>query len=315
MNSDTAFVTDGLTRHFGEVVAVDHLTLEVQAGEVFGFLGHNGAGKTTTVRMLNGVLAPTSGTARVLGLAPMEQGPALRRRTGVLTETPSLDERLTGQENLEVYAKLYGIPRGEIAARVKELMELFQLDDRADEKAGDYSKGMKQRLALARALLHRPEILFLDEPTSGLDPVATRLVHDLITHLSHDEERTVFLCTHNLDEAQKLCDRVAVLEHGKLVALGTPEELASKIGRSQRLELQVARGDEETVLRLLAEAPGVSAHRENGTIVAAGAEWAAIPGLVTSLASAGVRIYRVAPQEASLEDTYFALQSEKEEMS
>ncbi len=315
MNSDTAFITDGLTRHFGEVVAVDHLTLEVQAGEVFGFLGHNGAGKTTTVRMLNGVLAPTSGTARVLGLAPMEQGPALRRRTGVLTETPSLDERLTGRENLEVYAKLYGIPRREIAARVKELMELFQLDDRAEEKAGDYSKGMKQRLALARALIHRPEILFLDEPTSGLDPVATRLVHDLITHLSHDEERTVFLCTHNLDEAQKLCDRVAVLEHGKLVALGTPEELASKIGRSQRLELQVARGDEETVLRLLAEAPGVSAHRENGTIVAAGAEWAAIPGLVTSLASAGVRIYRVAPQEASLEDTYFALQSEKEEMS
>jgi ABC-2 type transport system ATP-binding protein len=315
MNSDTAFVTDGLTRHFGEVVAVDHLTLEVHAGEVFGFLGHNGAGKTTTVRLLNGVLAPTSGTARVLELAPMEQGPALRRRTGVLTETPSLDERLTGRENLEIYAALYGVPRRQIAARVNELMEVFQLDDRADEKAGDYSKGMKQRLALARALIHRPEILFLDEPTSGLDPVARRLVHAMITHLSHDEERTVFLCTHNLDEAQKLCDRVAVLEHGKLIALGTPAELASKIGRSQRLELQVARGDEETALRLLQEAPGVSAHRENGTIVAAGAEWAAIPGLVTSLASAGVRIYRVAPQEASLEDIYFALQSEKEEMS
>ncbi len=315
MNSDTAVVTDGLTRHFGEMVAVDHLTLEVRAGEVFGFLGHNGAGKTTTVRMLNGVLAPTSGTARVLGLAPLEEGPALRRRTGVLTETPSLDERLTGRENLEVYATLYGIPRREIAARVKELMEVFQLDDRADEKAGDYSKGMKQRLALARALIHRPQLLFLDEPTSGLDPVATRLVHDMITHLSHDEERTVFLCTHNLDEAQKLCDRVAVLEHGKLVALGTPAELASKVGRSQRLELQVARGDEEAALRLLAEAPGISAHRENGKIVAAGAEWAAIPGVVTSLASAGVRIYRVAPQETSLEDTYFALQSEKEEMS
>ena len=315
MNSEIAFVTDGLTRHFGDVVAVDHLTLEVRAGEVFGFLGHNGAGKTTTVRMLNGVLAPTSGTAQVLGLAPTEQGPALRRRTGVLTETPSLDERLTGRENLEIYATLYGVPRREIAARVGELMELFQLDDRADEKAADYSKGMKQRLALARALIHRPQLLFLDEPTSGLDPVATRLVHDMITHLSHDEDRTVFLCTHNLDEAQKLCDRVAVLEHGKLVALGTPEELASKIGRSQRLEFQVARADEETVLRLLAEAPGVSAHREDGTIVAAGAEWEAIPGLVASLASSGVRIYRVAPQEASLEEAYFALQSEKEEMS
>jgi len=194
-------------------------------------------------------------------------------------------------------------------------MELFQLDKRADEKAGDYSKGMKQRLAIARALIHRPELIFLDEPTSGLDPVATRQVHDMITHLSHDEERTVFLCTHNLDEAQKLCDRVAVLEHGKIVALGTPEELANKIGRGQRLELQVERGDEETALRLLKEAPGVSAQRENGTIVAAGAGWAAIPGLVMSLASAGVRIYRVAPLEASLEDAYFALQSEKEVMS
>jgi ABC-2 type transport system ATP-binding protein len=315
MNSDTAFVTDGLTRHFGAVVAVDHLTLEVQAGEVFGFLGHNGAGKTTTVRMLNGVLAPTSGTARVLGLAPTEQGPALRRRTGVLTETPSLDERLTGRENLEIFAALYGVPRREIAVRVNELMEIFQLDGRAEEKAGDYSKGMKQRLALARALVHGPELLFLDEPTSGLDPVARRLVHDLITHLSHDEERTVFLCTHNLDEAQKLCDRVAVLEHGKLVALGTPAELAGKLGHSQRMELQVARGDEETALRLLSQTPGVSAQRENGTIVAAGAEWAAIPELVTSLAYAGVHIYRVAPQEASLEDTYFALQTEKEEMS
>ncbi len=315
MNSDTAFVTDGLTRHFGEVVAVDHLTLEVHAGEVFGFLGHNGAGKTTTVRLLNGVLAPTSGTAQVLGLAPMEQGPALRRRTGVLTETPSLDERLTGRENLEIFAALYGVPRREIAARVQELMEVFQLDNRADEKAGDYSKGMKQRLAIARALIHRPELLFLDEPTSGLDPVATRQVHDMITHLSHDEERTVFLCTHNLDEAQKLCDRVAVLEHGRIVAMGTPEELANKIGRTQRLELQVERGDEETALRLLNEAPGVSAHRKDGVLIAAGAEWAAIPGLITSLASAGVRIYRVAPLEASLEDAYFALHSEEEVVS
>jgi ABC-2 type transport system ATP-binding protein len=315
MNQGTAFVTDGLTRHFGAVVAVDHLTLEVRAGEVFGFLGHNGAGKTTTVRMLNGVLDPTSGTAQVLGLTPMDQGPALRSRTGVLTETPSLDERLTGRENLEIFAALYGVPRREIASRVKELMVLFQLDDRAEGKAGDYSKGMKQRLALARALIHRPELLFLDEPTSGLDPVARRLVHELITHLSHDEQRTVVLCTHNLAEAQKLCDRVAVLEHGKLVALGTPAELAHRLGHSQRLEIEVERADVEKTLRLLAAAPGISAHREDGTIVAAGADRTAIPELVTSLASAGVHIYRVAPQEASLEDTYFALQREKGEMS
>jgi ABC-2 type transport system ATP-binding protein len=315
MNSNAAFVTDGLTRHFGAVVAVDHLTLEVQAGEVFGFLGHNGAGKTTTVRLLNGVLAPTSGTARVLGLAPTEQGPALRRRTGVLTETPSLDERLTGRENLEIYAALYGVPRREIAARVKGLLEVFDLESRAEEKAADYSKGMKQRLALARALIHHPELLFLDEPTSGLDPVATRQVHEMIVHLTHDEERTVFLCTHNLDEAQKLCDRVAVLEHGKLAALGTAAELARQLGHGQRLELQVAPGDEETALRLLKETLGVSAHREDGVLIASGVGQENIPELLTSLASAGVRVYRVTPQEVPLEDIYFALHSEQEEIS
>jgi ABC-2 type transport system ATP-binding protein len=315
MTSNAVFVTDGLTRHFGSVVALDHLTLEVQAGEVFGFLGHNGAGKTTTVRLLNGVLAPTSGTVRVLGLTPVEQGPALRRRTGVLTETPSLDERLTGWENLEIYAALYGVPRYEIASRVKDLLEVFDLASRAEEKTGDYSKGMKQRLALARALIHRPELLFLDEPTSGLDPVAARLVHDMISHLSHDEERTVFLCTHNLNEAQKLCDRVAVLEHGKMVALGTPAELARKLGCGQRLELEVAPGNVETALHLLKKVSGVSAYRENGTIIASVAERENIPGLVTSLTSGGVRIYRVSPQEAPLEDIYFALHSEQEEIS
>jgi len=174
---------------------------------------------------------------------------------------------------------------------------------------------MKQRLALARAMIHRPELLFLDEPTSGLDPMAARQVHDMITHLSHDEERTVFLCTHNLDEAQKLCDRVAVLEHGRLIALGTAAELARDRGGSQRLELTVAPGDEETALRLLKEAPGVSAQREDGAIVASGAERETIPTLVTSLASAGVRIYRVVPQEASLEDVYFSLHGQQEEMS
>jgi ABC-2 type transport system ATP-binding protein len=315
MASVPAFVTDGLTRHFGEVVAVNRLTLEVQPGEVFGFLGHNGAGKTTTVRLLNGVLAPTSGTARVLGLAPVEQGPALRRRTGVLTETPSLDERLTGRENLKIFAALYGVPQREIAARVTDLLEVFDLADRGDEKAGDYSKGMKQRLALARALIHGPELLFLDEPTSGLDPVAARQVHELITHLSHDEKRTVFLCTHDLNEAQELCDRVAIMEHGRLVAMGTASELAGRLGRGHRLKLEVGPGDEEKALRLLAEAPGVSAGREEGAIVAAVMGREIIPGLVASLASAGVRIYRVAPQEASLEDIYFALHGGQEELS
>src|SRR5512136_3477292 len=154
-----------LTRCFKETTAVNQLSLEVQAGEIFGFLGHNGAGKTTTVRLLNGVIDPTSGSMRVLGFDPQVKGPELRARTGVLTETPSLDERLTAWDNLSIYADLYGVPRKAVKSRISELLTEFDLADRAHEKVGGYSKGMKQRLALARALLHNPRVIFLDEPT------------------------------------------------------------------------------------------------------------------------------------------------------
>src|SRR5512138_1743622 len=229
----------GLSRRFGEIQAVDQLSLEVQAGEIFGFLGHNGAGKTTTVRLLNGVLEPTSGQARVLGLDPQTEGPAVRAQTGVLTETPSLDERLTARDNLSIYADLYNVPRPEVSGRVNSLLSEFELADRADEKVGGYSKGMKQRLALARALIHRPNVLFLDEPTTALDPVAARHVHTLVETLARREGCTVFLCTHNLVEAQKLCDRVAVMEHGRLMAVGTPSDLTRQYVKRLDVDLEV----------------------------------------------------------------------------
>jgi ABC-2 type transport system ATP-binding protein len=310
---EPVIVADGLTRRFGDVVAVDRLNLEVRPGEIFGFLGHNGAGKTTSVRLFNGVLAPSDGQARVLGLRPVLDGPALRRRTGVLTETPSLDERLTGRENLVIYADLYDVPQARVASRVKELLEGFELADRADQKVGGYSKGMKQRLALARALLHQPELLFLDEPTSGLDPVAARHVHELILRLSHEEKHTVFLCTHNLIEAQNLCDRVAVLEHGRLVALGTPHELAQQLGRRLRLEIEIAPDGLPAALDVMRASLGrAEPSQKDGTITVTGADREAIPGLVAALVGAGVRIYRVTPQEPSLEDVYFALHGEEE---
>jgi ABC-2 type transport system ATP-binding protein len=311
--AEPAIIAKELSRSFGDLVAVDDLTLEIQAGEVFGFLGHNGAGKTTTVRLLNGILAPTGGTARVLGLEPLSEGPSLRRRTGVLTETPSLDERLTGRENLEIYAQIYGVARSAIASRTAELLERAELETRADEKVGDYSRGMKQRLALSRALLHQPEILFLDEPTSGLDPVATRRVHELILRLSRKEGRTVFLCTHNLVEAQSLCDRVAVLEHGRLVALGTPAELAQQLGRSLRLEIEIEPGDLKAAARVIRSLlAGVEPETEGDTLTVVGAQRDQIPELVGALIAQGVRIYRVAQQEPSLEDVYFALHGEGE---
>ena len=308
MSAHHVIVTHGLTRRFGATLAVHDLTLSVERGEVLGFLGHNGAGKTTTVRLLNGVLAASSGQAVVLGLDPAADGPALRRRTGVLTETPSLDERLTARENLTIYADLYGVPVGEVRRRVAELLERFGLAERADEKAGGYSRGMKQRLALARALLHRPELLFLDEPTAGLDPVAARQVLDLIQHQSRSEGHTVFLCTHNLAEAQRVCDRVAVLEHGRMVVIGAPGALGQQIGLPLRFEVETAPEDAAAALAVLRGRAGLRhLSADGGVICAQGTHRDDIPGLLAALVAAGVRVYRVAPLEASLEDVYFAI--------
>ena len=307
--------TSSLSRRFGEKNAVDQLTLEVQAGEIFGFLGHNGAGKTTTVRLLNGVLESTSGEARVLGLDPQAEGPALRARTGVLTETPSLDERLTAYDNLSIYADLYNVPRAEVVGRVNSLLAEFELADHADEKVGGYSKGMKQRLALARALLHKPEVLFLDEPTSSLDPVAARHVNDLVENLARREGCTVFLCTHNLVEAQKLCDRVAVMEHGRLVALGTPSDLTRQYVKRLDVDLEVDPAQIESTLQLLQELPQLvigSQKQEKDilTLTLSGRE--AIPKLLSILVQKGLHVYRLAPQEANLEEVYFAIHGDTE---
>ncbi|MCC6904806.1 MAG: ABC transporter ATP-binding protein [Anaerolineae bacterium] len=305
--------TWGLVRRFGEVTAVNGLTLEVRRGEVFGFLGHNGAGKTTTVRLLNGVLSASDGKVRVLGLDPALEGPALRRRTGVLTENPSLDERLSARENLEIYAALYDVPVAETRRRVADLMGQFDLGERAGDKAGSYSKGMKQRLALARALLHAPELIFLDEPTAGLDPVAARDVRELIMHLSREEGRTVFLCTHNLVEAQRLCDRVAVLDSGRLIAIGTPAELGQKVGQRRTVEVEASRETVQQALSLLRAMPGLAEVQtgDHGSVISfSGVPHEGIPRVVAALVEAGVRLYRVTPQEPSLEDIYFALYEE-----
>jgi ABC-2 type transport system ATP-binding protein len=308
--SSTVIEISSISRSFGETKAVDNLSLEVQAGEIFGFLGHNGAGKTTTVRLLNGVIEPTSGSARVLGLDPQAEGPTLRARTGVLTETPSLDERLTARDNLSIYADLYSVPVAQVNERVKSMLTEFDLAERADEKVGGYSKGMKQRLALARALLHKPEVLFLDEPTAALDPVAARYVNELVENLARREGCTVFLCTHNLVEAQKICDRVAVMEHGRLVASGTPSELTRQYVKRLDVDLEVDPVQMDLALQVLKDHPQLvirEPKREKDllTMTLSGRE--AIPDLVSILYQKGLRIYRLAPQEANLEEVYFAL--------
>jgi ABC-2 type transport system ATP-binding protein len=301
--------TESLTRTFGLQTAVSDLSLEVNAGEIFGFLGHNGAGKTTTVRLLNGLLSPTAGHARVLGLDPVTQGPALRRRTGVLTETPSLDNRMTAFENLAMFAAIYGMPTAQARARVHQLLEVFGLEDRAQERVAGYSKGMKQRLALARALVHQPDLIFLDEPASGLDPVVTRQLHELILHLSRNEGKTIFLCTHNLGEAQKLCQRVAVLQHGRLLALGTPRQLARAIVAEIRLKIEIDPEHVETATSILHRFTDQKPLVDASGLAVTGIRHDQIPEVVAQLVAAGVRIYRLDHDEPTLEDVYFALHS------
>ena len=313
--STPIIIAQHLTRRFDDNIAVNDLDLEVQSGEVFGFLGHNGAGKTTTVRLLNGVLEAHTGKIRVMGLDPINDGPALRARSGVLTESISLDNRLTANDNLYIYADLFGIPRGSVKSRVSGLLEFFELSEHADERVSGYSTGMRQRLALARTLLHDPEILFLDEPTSGLDPLAAHHVNNLIADLSHEKGRTVFMCTHNLVEAQKLCDRVAVMEHGKLVALGTPAELARQYVKRLDVQIETAPEQIEEAIQILSGASSLIRglpRRTNGSLTLTVIGREAIPNLLALLVSQGIRIYRLASNEPSLEDVYFALHGEKE---
>lgn len=312
--SDIVIHTDQLTRHFGATVAVDQLSLQIRRGEVYGFLGHNGAGKTTTIRLINGILTPTSGAVRVLELDPVVDGPAVRRHTGVLTETPALDNRLTAYGTLRFAAELYGVPPAIVAARIDELLAVFGLAGRAGERIGAFSRGMRQRLALARTLIHDPELLFLDEPTSGLDPVATRDVHQLVRRLSRDRGRTIFLCTHNLVEAQRLCDRVAVLADGRLLVEGSPAELARRFAHTQRIHLVVKPVHLERAGAILHSwLPSIfveAGNGESGALVVQGVGREETPAMVSLLVAAGVDIYGVTPDEPSLEEVYLGLQGD-----
>lgn len=305
--------TEKLSKHFGDQIAVNGLSLTIQKGEVFGLLGHNGAGKTTTVRLLNGVLSPTSGGCIVLGLNPVTDGAELRRMTGVLTETPSIEERLSAQENLSIYGDLFGVPAKEKQARIDRLLDMFDLEDRSKEKTGGYSKGMKQRLALARTLLHEPELLFLDEPTSGLDPIASKQVRDMILMMSQEQGRTVVVATHNLVEAQRLCDRVGVLEHGRLLAVGTPSELARQLGDRARVEFEVGIDQLKSAQDVLLHLPMVGqVVIEHHQVVVIGTDRRDIPSFVNALVAEGIDVFGVRQGEASLEDIYFALHRENE---
>ncbi len=297
----------GLERRFGETVALGGISFAVTAGEVVGLLGHNGAGKTTTIRLLLGLLPPHGGTVRVFGMEPVVDGERVRARTGVVGEAPGLDERLTAREVLQVFADLYDVPLALQRTRIPELLEQFGLAEAADRRVATFSAGMRQRLALARCLLHDPELLLLDEPTTALDPVAAHQVRELIAERRR-EGRTILLATHNLDEAERLCDRVIILERGRVLVEGHPQELAAALGVPARLTLEIEPLSLEPALEALRRHGVVAqAKPEPGHLTVERVTRSQVPELVAALVETGVLVYGVVLQAPSLEDVYLAL--------
>ena len=296
-------VTEGLGKRFGELQAVENLSLRVNAGEVFGFLGPNGAGKTTTVRMLSALIGPTSGKAWVAGCEVGRQDGELRRKVGILTESPGLYDRLSAERNLEFFARLYEV--ADVAGQVERYLRLLGLWDRRHEPVGGFSKGMRQKLAIARAMLHEPQVVFLDEPTSALDPEAARLVREFVAELKH-EGRAIFLCTHNLDEADRLCDRVAVFRT-RLLALDTPAALRRQLfGRSVVFHLRAMDASYAERVRAL---PGVQSVQIVDRKLVVGLEdpESANPQLIRALVEAGADVQFVGELRRTLEDVYLRL--------
>jgi ABC-2 type transport system ATP-binding protein len=303
----------GVTRRFGDVLALDALDLDVDAGEVVALLGHNGAGKTTTVRLLAGLLAPDAGSVRVQGRDPVTDGDQVRQSLGVLPARPVVDDRLTGRQNLAFVAAVFGLDAARAEERGGELLERFGLTARAEERVATYSTGMRQRLSLARVLLTDPEVLLLDEPTAALDPVAARLVRRTLGELTADGSRTVVLCTHDLAEAETLCDRVVVLASGAPIAVGTPAELAGAHGAAAyHLDVGAAAGTHAVQL-VRDQLPGVAVHRHPrapGVLVLRGLTVELAPRLVRLLVGAEVDVRELRRVTPSLEEVYLALHGE-----
>jgi ABC-2 type transport system ATP-binding protein len=295
--------TEKLTKKFPATVAVDSLSLEVNEGEVFGFLGPNGAGKTTTVRMLTSLIAPTSGVAWVNNYQVGKQDKDIRRSVGILTETPGMYDNLSAFFNLEIYARLYEVK--DPAGQVEKYLRMLGLWERRHDSAGTFSKGMKQKLAIARAMLHEPQLLFLDEPTAGLDPEASRLVRDFIGDLKK-AGRTIFLCTHNLDEADRLCDRIGVFK-SHLLVVDSPANLRTRLfGRSVVFHLH---NPDQSLQKVVSVLPFVSQARlvENKLVLTMEDPELHNPEIIRALVEAGANIQFVGELRRSLEDVYLQL--------
>jgi len=304
-----------LQKTFGSVAAVDGLSFEVKEGEVFGLLGSNGAGKTTTIRILACLLSPTGGTAKVCGFAVTDEPAKVRERVGILTENPCLYERLTAFENMDFFAKAYGVSsETERRQRIRQVLDFFELWDRRADRVAYFSKGMKQKLAIARALVHGPPVLLLDEPTASLDPKSAKEVRDTITRLSRNQGCAILLCTHHLEDAERLCNNAVIVNKGRRIAYGSPESLREKITGSPVVEVTLKKGDErvaKSVRRIISP----EAVKEDGLklLVTVDDVESTAPEIMRTIVQAGGLVLSMRVLKPSLEEVYLRLFEQDEE--
>ena len=295
--------THKLTKRYGKLVAVDGINLAVKKGEIFGLLGPNGAGKTTTISMLATMIDPTAGKASIAGFDVKERQDEVRSIIGMVFQDPTLDTELTAYENLDFHARLYSVPNA--GARIREVMEVVELWDRRNDLVKNYSGGMKRRLEIARGLLHWPKVLFLDEPTLGLDPQTRRHIWSYIRKMNQEHGVTILLTTHYMEEADELCDRVAIIDHGRIIAIETPEKLKSRLGETSLL-FEVS--DPEAFCRLAGRAKCGKHKRVDGSVqVTASNGDKLIPKLVSLAEKSHIKVLGVSMRSSTLEDVFISL--------
>jgi ABC-2 type transport system ATP-binding protein len=303
MTANIAIATRALSKSYGHLTALDSFDLEVQQGGIFGLLGPNGAGKTTLIRILTTLMRPDSGDAVIEGLSTASQGREIRRLIGVVPQENSLDRYLTARENLELHARLHGMPARRYRQRIDELLELFGLSGRQGDFPDTYSGGMQRRLVVARALVHEPRVLFLDEPTTGLDPQSRRAVWDYIRSIAGS--MTIFLTTHYLEEAEQLCDRIAIMDHGRLIVQGSTTELKSHLAGGTFYEIEFGTGADHYARLLQALACVLELTIDNNVVTVGLERWECLSEVLSALNGADVR--RISLREKTLEEVFISL--------
>ncbi|HII07465.1 MAG TPA: ATP-binding cassette domain-containing protein [Methanotrichaceae archaeon] len=307
-----AIATSGLTMRFDDFTAVEGVDLQIEKGELFGLLGPNGAGKSTIIKMLTTMLRPTAGGAVVWGYDIARERDAVRNSIGVVFQDPSVDSQLTGRENLDFHGRMYGMDKKTRKARVHEVLELVDLTEKAEVLMEDYSGGMQRRLEIARGLMHHPHVLFLDEPTLGLDAQTRRYIWQYIQKMNQEEGVTVVLTTHYMEEADHLCERVAIIDQGKIVALDTPENLKDLIG-ADIITLEVDDGVTDEQVHAFSKFDGVEAVDRSGSTINLSVDHgeSRIPEIVLGASKAGVKIRSVSMHEPTLEDVFLKFTGKK----